>query len=142
MQSFLGSASYYRNHIKDIFHITSTLYNLCSNYVVFEIAQEKRDAYDRIKYELTNAPVLILPDFELPLNLYIDAAFSQGLGAALHQRQIMDGEPREGVICYISKKFNVSEARYGATHAEFLCLFWALKKLHYYLKGPVFEVFS
>ncbi|MBW0525726.1 hypothetical protein O181_065441 [Austropuccinia psidii MF-1] len=99
MQSFLGFASYYRNHIRNFAHITSSLYNLCSKDVVFEITKERRDAYERIKNELTIAPVLILPDFELPLKLYIDATCSQGLGAALHQRQIVDGEPREGVIC-------------------------------------------
>ncbi|MBW0505276.1 hypothetical protein O181_044991 [Austropuccinia psidii MF-1] len=95
MQSFLGFASYYRNHINNFAHITSSLYKLCSKDVVFEITKERRDAYDRIKYELTNTPVLILTDFELSFKLYIDAACSQGLGASLHQRQIVDGEPRE-----------------------------------------------
>ncbi|MBW0492923.1 hypothetical protein O181_032638 [Austropuccinia psidii MF-1] len=84
MQSFLGFASYYRNHIKSFFHITSSLYKLCSKDVVLETSRERRDAYERIKHELTNAPVLILPEFELPFKLYIDAACSQGLGAAFH----------------------------------------------------------
>ncbi|MBW0573108.1 hypothetical protein O181_112823 [Austropuccinia psidii MF-1] len=78
MKSFLGFASYYRNHIKDFAHIASSLYKLCSKDVVFEITKERRDAYERIRYELTNAPVLIFPDFELPFRLYIDAACSQG----------------------------------------------------------------
>ncbi|MBW0533653.1 hypothetical protein O181_073368 [Austropuccinia psidii MF-1] len=91
MQYFLGFASYYRNHLKRFTHITSNLYKLCSKDVVFEITKERRDAYKRIKHELTNAPLLILPDFELPYKLYIDAACSQGLGAALHKRQIVDG---------------------------------------------------
>ncbi|MBW0587362.1 hypothetical protein O181_127077 [Austropuccinia psidii MF-1] len=142
MQSFLGFASYYRNHIKNFAHITSSLYKLCSKDVVFEITKERRDAYERIKYELTNAPVLILPDFELPFKLYIDAACSQGLGAALHQRQIVDGEPRAGVICSISRQLKDSEARYGPTQTECLCLVWALEKLHYYLEGEVFEVYT
>ncbi|MBW0509129.1 hypothetical protein O181_048844 [Austropuccinia psidii MF-1] len=133
MQSFLGFASYYRNHIKHFAHIASSLYKLCSKDVVFEITMESRDAYERIKYELTNAPVLILPDFELPVKLYIDEACSQGLGAALHQRQTVDGEPREGVICYISRQLKNSEASYGATQTECLCLVWALEKLHCYL---------
>ncbi|MBW0555375.1 hypothetical protein O181_095090 [Austropuccinia psidii MF-1] len=115
MQSFLGLASYYRNHIKHFAHITSSLYNLCSKDVVFEITNERRNAY-----ELTNAPVLILPEFELPFKLYIDAVCRQGLGAALHQRQIVDGEPREGLICYISRQLNDSEARFGATPTECL----------------------
>ncbi|MBW0507572.1 hypothetical protein O181_047287 [Austropuccinia psidii MF-1] len=99
MQYFVGFASYFRNHIKTFAHITIRLYKLCSKDVVLEITKERRDAYEKIKYELTNAPVLMLPDFELPFNLYIDAACSHGFGEALHQRQIVDGEPREGVIC-------------------------------------------
>ncbi|MBW0584661.1 hypothetical protein O181_124376 [Austropuccinia psidii MF-1] len=92
MKSFLGFASYYRNHIK---HFAT---------VVFEITKERRDSYERIKHEVTNAPVLILPDFELRFELCLDSACSQGLGAPLHQRPIVDGEPREGVICYISRQ--------------------------------------
>ncbi|MBW0565085.1 hypothetical protein O181_104800 [Austropuccinia psidii MF-1] len=122
MQSFLGFASYYRNHIKNSGHITSSIYKLFSKDVVFEITKERRDAYERIKYGLTNAPVLILPKFELPFNLYIDAACSQGLRASLNQRQIVDGEPREGVICSIFRQLKDSEARYGETQTECLCL--------------------
>ncbi|MBW0531860.1 hypothetical protein O181_071575 [Austropuccinia psidii MF-1] len=142
MQSFLGFAGYYRNHIKDFAHITSSLYKLCTKDAVVEITKERRDAYEKIKYELTNAPVLILPDFELPFKLYIDAACIQGLGAALHQRQIEDGEPREGVISYISRQLKYSEARYGATQTECLCLVWDLEKLHYHFEGAVFEVYT
>ncbi|MBW0469999.1 hypothetical protein O181_009714 [Austropuccinia psidii MF-1] len=86
--------------------------------------------------------MLIFPDLELPFKLYIDAACSQVLGEALYQRQIVDGEPREGVICYISRKLKDSEARYGATQTECLFLVWALEKIHYYLEGPVFEVYT
>ncbi|MBW0535153.1 hypothetical protein O181_074868 [Austropuccinia psidii MF-1] len=118
MKSFLGFASYYRSHIKCFSHITTILYKLCSKYVGFEITKERRDAYERIKNELTNAPVIIFPHFDLPIKLYIDAACSQGLGAACHQRQIVDGKPREGVICYISRQLQDSEAGYGATQTE------------------------
>ncbi|MBW0481214.1 hypothetical protein O181_020929 [Austropuccinia psidii MF-1] len=142
MQSFLGFSSYYRSHIKHFAHIPSSLYKLCSKDVVFEITKQRRDAYESIKYELTNAPVLILHEFELPIKLYMVAACSQGLGAALHQRRIMDGEPREGVICDISIKLKDSEARYGATQTECLCLVWGLEKLHYYLEGAVCEFYT
>ncbi|MBW0547660.1 hypothetical protein O181_087375 [Austropuccinia psidii MF-1] len=74
--------------------------------------------------------------------LYIDAACNQGLGAALHQREIVDGEPREGLICAISRQLEDLEARYGAIQTECLCLVCALEKLHYYLKGAVFEVYT
>ncbi|MBW0584002.1 hypothetical protein O181_123717 [Austropuccinia psidii MF-1] len=142
IQSFLVFASYYRNHIKNVSHIASSLYKLFSKDVVFEITKEWRGAYEIIKHELTNETFLTLLDFQLPLKLYIDAACSQGLGAALHQRQIDDGEPREGLICYISRKLKDSEARYGEYQTGFLFLFLALYKLHYYLEGAVFEVYT
>ncbi|MBW0532270.1 hypothetical protein O181_071985 [Austropuccinia psidii MF-1] len=69
MQPFLGVASYYRNHTRNFAHIASSLFKLCLKAVVIEITKERRDAYERIKNELTNAPVLILPDFELPFKL-------------------------------------------------------------------------
>ncbi|MBW0463749.1 hypothetical protein O181_003464 [Austropuccinia psidii MF-1] len=142
MQSFLGFTSYHRNHIKGFYHITSSLYKVCSKDVACEITKERRDAYERIKHELTNELFMILPGFYLSFKLYIDAACSQGLGAAIHQRQISDGEPREGVICYISRQLKYSEARYGETQTEFLFLVWALEKLDYYLEGAVFEVYT
>ncbi|MBW0525140.1 hypothetical protein O181_064855 [Austropuccinia psidii MF-1] len=122
--------------------VVTSLYKLCSKDVVFEITKEQRDAYETIKYELANASVLILPDFEHPFNLYIDATCSQGSGASLHQRQIVDGEPRERVICYISRQMKDSEARYGATQTECLYLVWALEKLHYCWEGEFFEVYT
>ncbi|MBW0507799.1 hypothetical protein O181_047514 [Austropuccinia psidii MF-1] len=142
IQYFLGFFSYYRNHIKNFAHITSSLYKLCSKDVVFESTKESKDAYERIKYELTNAPLLILPDFELKFKLYINAACSQGLGAALHQRQIVDVEPRKGVICHTSRKLQDSESKYGATQIECSCLVWALEKHHYYLEGAVFDMYT
>ncbi|MBW0575235.1 hypothetical protein O181_114950 [Austropuccinia psidii MF-1] len=114
MQSFFGLASYYRNNIKTFSHITSSLYKLCSKDAVFEITKEEG----------------------------MHAACSQGLGAALHQRRIVDGEPRKGVICYISRKLKDSEGRYGATQTECLCLVWALEELHYYLESAVFEFYT
>ncbi|MBW0466103.1 hypothetical protein O181_005818 [Austropuccinia psidii MF-1] len=142
IQSFLGFPSYYINNIKTFSHISISLYKLHSKDVVFEITKKRRDAYESIKHELTNAPVLILPDFELPFKLYINTACSQVLQEALYQRQIVDGEPREGVICYISRQLRDSEARCGSTQTEWLFLVCALEKLHYYLEGVVFEVYT
>ncbi|MBW0516491.1 hypothetical protein O181_056206 [Austropuccinia psidii MF-1] len=131
-----GLSLYSRNHIKDFAHIACSLYRLCSKDVVFEITKERRDAYERIKHELTNAPVLMFPDFELPFKLYIDTACNQGSGAALHKRQIVDGAPREGVICYISRQLKDSEARYVATQTEYGLSRWPLDNKK---RNPAYE---
>ncbi|MBW0553925.1 hypothetical protein O181_093640 [Austropuccinia psidii MF-1] len=82
-----------------------------------------------------------MPDWNIPFKLYIDAC-GDGLGAALHQVQIIDDKPTEGPVCFISRQIKPTEARYGASQMECLCLVWALEKLHYYLDGSVFEVIT
>ncbi|MBW0555998.1 hypothetical protein O181_095713 [Austropuccinia psidii MF-1] len=105
------------------------------------MTQERIQAYEKIRYALTNAPLLLMPDWKLPFKLYIDAC-GEGLGAALHQVQIVNEKPYEGPICFISRQIRPTEARYVAGQMECLCLVWALEKLHYYLDGSVFEVIS
>ncbi|MBW0530379.1 hypothetical protein O181_070094 [Austropuccinia psidii MF-1] len=105
------------------------------------MTQERIKAYEKIRRALTEAPLLLIPDWNIPFKLYIDAC-GDGLGAALHQVQIIDDKPTEGPVCYISRQIKPTEARYGASQMECLCLVWALEKLHYYLDGSAFEVIT
>ncbi|MBW0497223.1 hypothetical protein O181_036938 [Austropuccinia psidii MF-1] len=82
-----------------------------------------------------------MPDWSIPFELYIDAC-GDGLGEALHQVQIIDDKPTEGPVCYISRQIKPTEARYGASQMECLCLVWALEKLQYYHDVSVFEVIT
>ncbi|MBW0550480.1 hypothetical protein O181_090195 [Austropuccinia psidii MF-1] len=141
MMSFLGFSSNYRKHLKDFAIHAGSLYKICDQQTVFEITQERIQEYEKIIYTLTNAPLLLMPDWKLPLKLYIDAS-GEGLGEALNQVQIVNDKPYEGPICFISRKIKPTEARYGASQMECLCLVWAMEKLHYYLDGSVFEVIT
>ncbi|MBW0585815.1 hypothetical protein O181_125530 [Austropuccinia psidii MF-1] len=105
------------------------------------MTEERVKAYEEFKNSLTNAPCLLMPDWKLPFKLYIDAC-GEGLGAALHQTQIINYKPVEGPIFCISRQIKPTEARYVAIPMEFLCLVWALEKLHYYLDGAVFDVIT
>ncbi|MBW0467936.1 hypothetical protein O181_007651 [Austropuccinia psidii MF-1] len=82
-----------------------------------------------------------MSDWNIPFKLYIDACGDR-LGAALHQVQIIDHKPTDEPVCYISRQIKTTEARYGASQRECLCLVWALGKLHYYIDGSVFEVIT
>ncbi|MBW0585949.1 hypothetical protein O181_125664 [Austropuccinia psidii MF-1] len=139
MMSFLGLASYYRQHLKDFEIHARSLYRICDQQTVFEVTQERIKAYEKIKYALTNAPSLLIPDWKLAFKLYIDAC-GEGLGAALHQAKTANDKPYEGPICFISRQIKPTESRYGASQMESLCLVWALEKLHYYLDGSMFEL--
>ena len=62
MQSFLGFVSYYRRHIQNFGAVAACLYKLCSPSVVFEMTQERIQAYNTLKEKLTTAPILLHPE--------------------------------------------------------------------------------
>ncbi|MBW0588641.1 hypothetical protein O181_128356 [Austropuccinia psidii MF-1] len=90
-------------------------------------------SFESLRQALTTAPLLLMPDFKLPFKLYMDSS-GDGLGAELHQVQIINDKPVEGPICFISRKIKPTKARYGASQMECLCLVWALERLNYFLK--------
>ncbi|MBW0528690.1 hypothetical protein O181_068405 [Austropuccinia psidii MF-1] len=128
IQSFLGFSGYYRHHINDFASIARPLDKLCDKDIVFEMTVYRVKAFES-------------KSFKFPFKLYIDAS-GDGLGAALHQVQIINDKPVEGRICFISRQIKPTESRYGASQMECLCLVWALEKLKYFLKGCVFEVIT
>ncbi|MBW0520083.1 hypothetical protein O181_059798 [Austropuccinia psidii MF-1] len=141
IQSFLGFSGYYRQRSKDFASIARPLYKLCDKDTVFEITVDRVKAFESLRQALTTSPLLLMPDFELPFKLYIDAS-GDGLGAALHQVQIIDDKPVEGPICFISMEIKPTEARYRASQMECLFLVWALEKLNYLLEGCVLELIT
>ncbi|MBW0560665.1 hypothetical protein O181_100380 [Austropuccinia psidii MF-1] len=110
---FIGFASYYRKHLKDIAIIAKSLYRICDQQKVFEMTQERIKAYEKIRKASTEEPLLLIPDWNIPFKLYIGAR-GDGLGAALHQVQIIDEEPTEGPVCYISRQIKPTEAIWSA----------------------------
>ncbi|MBW0516549.1 hypothetical protein O181_056264 [Austropuccinia psidii MF-1] len=78
------------------------------------MTEDRVKAYEELKNSLRNSPFLLMPDWKLPFKLYIDAC-GEGLGAALHQTQIINDKPVEGPIRFISRQIKETEARYGAS---------------------------
>ncbi|MBW0499561.1 hypothetical protein O181_039276 [Austropuccinia psidii MF-1] len=114
MKSLLGFANYYRQHIKDSERIAKSFYKLCDQQTVYEMTEKRVKAYEELKNSLTYSPFLLMPDWKLPFKLYI-AACQEGLGAGLHQTQIINDKPVYGPICFISRQIKPTEARYGAS---------------------------
>ncbi|MBW0551777.1 hypothetical protein O181_091492 [Austropuccinia psidii MF-1] len=129
IQSFLGFAGYYRQHIKDFASIARPLYKLLDKDTVFEMNVDRVKAFESLRQALTTSPLLLMPNFKLPFKLYIDAS-GDGISAALHQFQIINDKPVEGPICFLPRKIKPTKARYGASQMECLCLVWALEKLN------------
>ncbi|MBW0495036.1 hypothetical protein O181_034751 [Austropuccinia psidii MF-1] len=141
IQSSLGFSGYYRQHIKDFVSIARPLHKLCDRDTVFEMIIYRVKAFESLRKALNTSTLLLTPDFNLPFEIYIDAS-GNGLGAALHQVQIINDKAVEGPICFICRKIKPTESRYGASKMECLCLFWELEKLNYFLEGCAFEVIT
>ncbi|MBW0532677.1 hypothetical protein O181_072392 [Austropuccinia psidii MF-1] len=103
IQSFLGFAGYYRKHMEDFASIARPLYRLCDKDTVFEMTVDRVKAFESLIQPLTTAPLLLIPEFNLPFKIYIDES-GDGLGAALHQVHIINDKPVEGPICFISRQ--------------------------------------
>ncbi|MBW0573070.1 hypothetical protein O181_112785 [Austropuccinia psidii MF-1] len=134
-------SGYYRQHMNDFSSIARPLYKLCDKETLFEMTVDRVKDFESLREALTTTPLLLMEEFKLPFKLYIDAS-GDGLGATLHQVQIINDKPVEQPICFISSKIKPTEARYGATQMECLCLVWALKKLKYFLEGCGFELIA
>ncbi|MBW0462516.1 hypothetical protein O181_002231 [Austropuccinia psidii MF-1] len=141
MISFPGFASSYRKNLKYFAILDNSLYRICDKQKIFEMTQEIIKAHEKMKKVLTEAPLLLTPDWNIPFKFYIDESGAE-FGVALDQIQIIDDKSTEGSVFYISRKIKPTEARYYASLMEFLCLVWALEKVHYYLDVSGFEVIT
>ncbi|MBW0524801.1 hypothetical protein O181_064516 [Austropuccinia psidii MF-1] len=101
MMSFIGFSSYYRQHLKYLAIISKSLYRIGDQQTVFEMTEERIRAYDKIKKALTEAPLLLMPDYNIPFELYIDA-FEDGLGQPyVRSKLLMTNQQR--ALCVTSQ---------------------------------------
>lgn len=128
LRQFLGLANYFRRFIKDYSRIATPLTRLTGSKVQWDWTLGCQEAFEKIKFALTNAPVLQLPDPSLPYTVWSDASIV-GSGAVL----IQDGKP----IAYTSRKFIPAEVNYTTTEQECLGIVNALKEWRCYLEGAV-----
>ncbi|MBW0526358.1 hypothetical protein O181_066073 [Austropuccinia psidii MF-1] len=72
------------------------------------MTQERIEAYEKIMKDFTEAPIVLMPDCNIPFKLYIDACGNE-LWEALHQVQIIYDKPTEGPACYISRQIKATD---------------------------------
>ncbi|GKA20167.1 reverse transcriptase domain-containing protein [Tanacetum coccineum] len=85
VQSFLGHADFYRRFIKDFSKISQPMTHLLEKNTPLIFSNECIQAYEMLKKKLTEAPILIAPDWDLPFELMYDAS-DIAIGAVLGQR--------------------------------------------------------
>lgn len=138
VRRLIGMAGWYRRFIRDFSGITAPMTNLIKKAKQnFTWTEEAQAAFDRLKGALTSAPILGIPDFNLPFQIECDAS-DLGMGAVLVQ--VQDGEER--VIAYMSAKLNSAQRNYHVTERECLAVLTAIEKFRQYIEGTKFTVIT
>ncbi|GJX90143.1 DNA-directed DNA polymerase [Tanacetum coccineum] len=86
------------------------------------------DAFQTLKKKLTEAPILVVPDWNLPFELMCDAS-DFAIGAVLGQRKMKHFQP----IHYASKTMTEAQIHYTTTEKEMLAVVYAFEKFQPYL---------
>ncbi|GJZ45559.1 reverse transcriptase domain-containing protein [Tanacetum coccineum] len=99
-----------------------------SKFRIFHGHAECIDSFNTLKRKLTEAPILIAPDWDLPFELMCDAS-DFAIGAVLGQRKNKHFQP----IHYASKTMNEAQTHYTTTEKELLAVVYAFEKFRSYL---------
>nr|GFB06499.1 reverse transcriptase domain-containing protein [Tanacetum cinerariifolium] len=74
IRSFLGHAGFYRRFIEDFSKISRPITRLLEKDTLFFFSKECIKAFQTLKKKLTEAPILVAPDWDLPFELMCDAS--------------------------------------------------------------------
>ncbi|GKC32084.1 reverse transcriptase domain-containing protein [Tanacetum coccineum] len=128
IRSFLGHAGFYRRFIKDFSKISRPMTHLLEKNTPFIFSEECIQAFQTLKKKLTEAPILIAPNWDQPFELMCDAS-DYAIGAVLGQRIEKHFRP----IHYASKTMTEAETNYTTTEKEMLVVVYAFEKFRSYL---------
>ncbi|GKA36647.1 reverse transcriptase domain-containing protein [Tanacetum coccineum] len=128
VRSFLGHAGFYRCFIQDFSKIARPITHLLEKETPFVFSKDCIDAFETLKKKLTKAPILVVPDWNLPFELMCDAS-DFAIGAVLGQRKMKHFQP----IHYASKTMTEAQIHYTTTEKEMFVVVYAFEKFRPYL---------
>ncbi|KAJ9548124.1 hypothetical protein OSB04_020667 [Centaurea solstitialis] len=128
VRSFLGHAGFYRRFIQDFSKISRPLTKLLEKDAPFIFDEKCISAFETLKRHLTNAPIMVPPDWDQPFEIMCDAS-DYAVGAVLGQRKNNHFQP----ICYASRTLNDAQENYTTTEKELLAVVFAIEKFRSYL---------
>ncbi|GJW53698.1 reverse transcriptase domain-containing protein [Tanacetum coccineum] len=122
------SLNWEKSHFMDFSKIARPMTHLLEKETPFFFSEECIESFNTLKRKLTEAPILIAPDWDLPFELMCDAS-DFAIGAVLGQRKNKHFQP----IHYASKTMNEAQTHYTTTEKELLAVVYAFEKFRSYL---------
>ncbi|GJV69178.1 reverse transcriptase domain-containing protein [Tanacetum coccineum] len=113
---------------RDFSKIARPMTHLLEKETPFIFSKECIEAFETLKLKLTQAPILVAPDWDLPFEIMCDAS-DFAVGAVLGQRKTKHFQP----IHYASKTMTEAQAHYTTTEKELLAVVYAFEKFWPYL---------
>nr|GEW88777.1 reverse transcriptase domain-containing protein [Tanacetum cinerariifolium] len=128
VRSFLRHAGFYRRFIQDFSKIARPITHLLEKETPFVFSNDCIYAFETLKKKLTEDPILVVPDWNLPFELMCDAS-DFAIGVVLGQRKTKHFQP----IHYSSKTMTEAQIHYTMMKKEMLVVVYAFEKFRPYL---------
>ncbi|GFU63830.1 retrovirus-related Pol polyprotein from transposon 297 [Trichonephila clavipes] len=139
VRRFLGLTGYFRKFLPSYSTIAKPLSDLLRKDSLFQFYAEQQAAFQKLKYLLSQQPVLSIFNQNSPTEIHTDASID-GLGAALLQNSIHDNQFHP--VFYMSKKTSDHERKYTSFELEVLAVVEALKKFRISVLGTSFKIIT
>jgi hypothetical protein len=136
VQSFLGTANYYRRFVEGYSKIAAPLTELTKKDQPFQWKEEQDEAFVKIKRHIVTAPVLRMFDPAEPITIETDAS-DYAIGACMSQP---DDSGRLHPVMFYSRKMVPAERNYDIHDKELLAIVDTFREWRVYLQGTTHQV--
>nr|GEW55303.1 reverse transcriptase domain-containing protein [Tanacetum cinerariifolium] len=123
IHNFLGHVGFYRRFIQDFSKIARPMTRLLEKDTSFFVSKECIEAFQTLKRKLTEALILVAPDWDLPFELMFDSS-DFAIGTVMGKRKTKHFQS----IHYAIKTMIDAQAHYTMVEKELLAVVYAFEK--------------